>query len=116
MSACGYRAIPEVSAPRYGTPMSFTHIVTFKWRDADYPGQPVADALSALTNTLAGVQSYVCGPDIDLTPGSYDFAVVGIFDSREHFVAYRDHPEHQRIIAELIAPQLDVRTVVQLEN
>jgi hypothetical protein len=96
--------------------MPFTHIVTFKWRDADYAGRPVADALLSLTATLEGVQSYLCGPDIGLTPGSYGFAVVGVFDSREHFVAYRDHPEHQRILSELIVPHLDVRTVVQLED
>jgi hypothetical protein len=31
-------------------------------------------------------------------------------------VAYRDHPEHQRILAELITPHLQDRTVVQLDD
>jgi hypothetical protein len=96
--------------------MSFTHIVTFKWREDDFVDQPVADALRSLVPRLDGVQNYICGSDIGLTPSSYDFAVVGTFDSREHFTAYRDHPEHQRILKEMIVPHLDRRTVVQLEN
>lgn len=96
--------------------MPFTHIVTFKWSDESVDGQPVADALQAVVGTLDGVQSYVCGPDIGLSPGSYDFAVVGTFDDRDSFTTYRDHPEHQRIINEMIAPHLDARTVVQLES
>jgi hypothetical protein len=31
-------------------------------------------------------------------------------------VAYRDHPEHQRIIKELIGPHLASRIVVQLQS
>jgi Stress responsive A/B Barrel Domain len=96
--------------------MSFTHIVTFKWRDDGFADEPVAEALRNLVPRLDGVQNYVCGPDIGLTPSSYDFAVVGIFDSREHFIAYRDNPEHQRILKEMIVPHLDRKTVVQLED
>jgi Stress responsive A/B Barrel Domain len=96
--------------------MSFTHVVTFKWREDDFGDQSIADALKRLVSDLDGVQNYICGSDIGLTPSSYDFAVVGIFDSREQFATYRDHPEHQRIINEMIVPNLDRRTVVQLEN
>lgn len=96
--------------------MSFTHVVTFKWSEDGFDDQPVADALKSLVPQLVGVQKYICGSDIGLTSGSYDFAVVGTFDDREHFTAYRDHPEHQRIISEMIVPYLELRTVVQLED
>jgi hypothetical protein len=96
--------------------MSFTHIVTFKWKDDGFDAEPVADALKQLVPQLDGVVDYTCGPDIGLTPTSYDFAVVGSFASRNHFLTYRDHPEHQRIINEMIVPNLDRRTVVQLET
>ena len=96
--------------------MSFTHIVMFKWKDESFDSEPVADALQAVVSTLDGVQSYVCGPDIGLAPGSFDFAVVGTFADRDSFTAYRDHPEHQRIINDMIAPQLETRTVAQLES
>lgn len=96
--------------------MPFTHIVTFKWNDQTFDAEPVADALRAVVGTVAGVRSYTCGSDIGLSPGSYDFAVVGVFDDRETFVTYRDNPEHQRVIREMINPQLESRTVVQLED
>lgn len=96
--------------------MSFIHIVTFKWSDENFDSRPIAEALRAVIGTVEGVQKYTCGPDVDFSPGSYDFAVVGVFDDRDTFIAYRDNPEHQRIIKEMITPQLDARTVVQLED
>ncbi|MGK2882218.1 MAG: Dabb family protein [Mycobacterium sp.] len=96
--------------------MPFTHVVTFKWRTDDFDADPIASALRELVAHLEGVQSYVCGSDVGHTPASYDFTVVGVFDSREHFTTYRDHPEHQRIIDDLINPNTDGRTVVQLHN
>jgi hypothetical protein len=96
--------------------MAFVHIVTFKWRTADHPAGPVAEALLTLTRGLDGVLDYRCGADVGRTPASYDFGVAGVFESREAFVAYRDHPEHQRILAELITPHLQDRTVVQLDD
>jgi heme-degrading monooxygenase HmoA len=95
--------------------VSFVHIVTFKWNDG-FSGEPVAAALRELIPGLAGVQSYRCGVDLGLAPGSYDFGVVGVFDSRDHFEAYRDHPEHQRILKELVVPNLADKTTVQLED
>ena len=94
--------------------MSFIHVVTFKWNDG-FSGEPVAAALRDLIPQLDGVQSYLCGCDVGMSPGTYDFAVVGIFDSREHFLAYRDHPEHQRILTEMISPNLADKTFVQWE-
>ena len=96
--------------------MAFTHVVIFKWHDEDFADGSIADALRDLVAGFEGVRSYLCGSDADLTPGAYDFAVVGTFDDRESFIAYRDHPEHQRILAEMISPNLQSRTVVQLEH
>ena len=96
--------------------MAFTHVVTFKWRDGDYDDRGIADALRGLVARVDGVHNYLCGSDIGLTPDAYDFAVVGTFDDRASFIAYRDHPEHQRILAEMIVPNLQSRTVVQLEQ
>jgi hypothetical protein len=96
--------------------MAFTHVVTFKWLDDDFADGGIADALRDLVTRFDGISSYLCGSDIGLTPNAYDFAVVGTFDDRESFTAYRDHPEHQRIVTEMIAPNLQSRTVVQLEH
>ena len=98
--------------------MSFTHIVTFKWKFPDQSAKAAAtaDALRAFVANLDGVESYLCGSDIGLTPSSHHFAVVGTFTTQSDFENYRDHPQHQRIITEQIAPILADRTVVQLES
>ena len=96
--------------------MAFIHIVTFKWREPGADGTAIADALRGLAARLEGVQSYLCGSDAGHAPGAYDFAVVGTFDDAEHFAAYRDHAEHQLILQELILPNVESRTVVQLDD
>lgn len=96
--------------------MTFTHVVTFQWRGPGAPAEAIAEALRSLVLGLDGVRDYVCGPDAGLTDGAYDFAVVGEFVDRDAFAAYRDHPEHQRILTEMILPNLQTRTVVQLES
>lgn len=97
--------------------MSFIHIANFKWNEQTTPADAdkITAALTALAPSLTGVDSYRCGADVSRTPDSYDFAVVGVFTDRDHFVAYRDHPQHQRILKELILPHLANRVVVQLE-
>ena len=94
----------------------FTHIVTFKWRDSGAADAAIAAALSELASRLDGVHSYLCGPDAGFSPNAYDFAVVGSFADRDSFVAYRDHPDHQRILTEMILPNVESRTVVQIEG
>jgi Stress responsive A/B Barrel Domain len=98
--------------------MSFTHIVTFKWKLPDQSAKAAvaADALRTFVAKLDGVESYMCGSDIGRTPSSYDFAVVGTFATASDFERYRDHPDHQRIIREQLAPILGDRTMVQIES
>lgn len=96
--------------------MTFTHVVTFKWNRTGVDGERIAAALRALAGELDGVVDYRCGQDAGVTPDAYDFAVVGTFTDRDAFAAYRDHPEHQRILTELILPNLGIRTVVQLQE
>ena len=98
--------------------MTFTHVVAFRWKDGTDPAatEQVTRALTELTAGFAGIESYLCGSDVGRSQGSYDYAIVGRFAGRDEFVAYRDHPEHQRILKELIVPALDDRVVVQLED
>ena len=108
--------------------MAFTHIVMFKWtrKDAGSDGGSegrtdideagLADALRTLVARFDGVRSYLCGADAGVSPNTYDFAIVGTFDDRESFMAYRDHPDHQKIVNDLILPHAESRVAVQLEQ
>ena len=94
--------------------MSFTHIVTFSWKTEHADETALTTALLALVRTLPGVDLYLCGPDAGVKTGNWDFGVVGRFATQDAFVHYRDHPEHQRILRELIAPHLAYKSVVQI--
>jgi len=98
--------------------MSFTHLASFTWKDQTAPAdvEKITAALTELVATLSGVESYNCGADVSRTADSYDYAVLGVFAGRDDFLAYRDHPEHQRILKELIGPNLANRIVVQLQS
>jgi hypothetical protein len=98
--------------------ISFIHILTVMWKFPDQSAKAAAaaDALRAIVADLDGVESYLCDSDIGLTPSSHDFAVVGTFTAQADFENYRDHPQHQRIISEQIAPILGDRTVVRLRS
>ncbi|MFE7420450.1 Dabb family protein [Rhodococcus sp. NPDC057529] len=97
--------------------MPFTHVVTFRWVPEKHNvADEVRRSLEELVRSLPGVHSYLCGSDAGLNPGNSDFAVVGTFASKEDFLHYRDHPEHQRILEELIVPNLAEKEVVQIER
>ncbi|WP_067183112.1 Dabb family protein [Microtetraspora niveoalba] len=91
------------------------HVALFTWTE-DATGEQKAEAAARL-NTLPGIipqiRSYAVGADAGLNPGNHEFAVVADFDSVEDYLAYRDHPVHQAILAEHIKPILASRAAVQ---
>ena len=51
-----------------------------------------------------------------MNPGNYDYVVVGEFDDVDGYLTYRDHPDHQAFIAELITSHVAERAAVQFES
>lgn len=96
--------------------MTFTHIVTFKWRQDDFDDAGIASALTAVATGMDGVIEYRCGHDAGVTPGNVDFGIVGVFRDHGAFTAYRNHPEHMRILNDMIAPNVHERTAVQWQD
>jgi len=97
--------------------MPFHHVVLFRWKPDATPAEVAAvkPALDALAPTLTGVVSYQCGPGLGLSETSYDFGVIGIFDSRTAWDAYMADPEHDRIRSDLILPIVVERAGIQFE-
>jgi acid phosphatase family membrane protein YuiD len=96
--------------------MAFTHIVMFRWRDEKFDDTAIAGALSALASGMDEVIDYRCGHDAGLTPGNADFAIIGLFKDRDAFTVYRNHPEHLRILNDMIAPNVEARSAVQWQD
>jgi hypothetical protein len=95
----------------------FRHVALFTWTPEATGEQreAVTTGLSALPGLIGTVRDYRVGPDAGLAEGNFDFAVVADFDDAAGFVAYRDHPAHQAVLAERIRPILASRAAVQYE-
>jgi stress responsive alpha/beta barrel protein len=91
------------------------HVVTFDLKP-DAPAdqvEQIAAALDALAASLPEVRSLAVGSDLGLREGNASFAVVATFDDVDGFRAYADHPEHLRVVKELIGPHIEGRHPVQ---
>ena len=93
------------------------HVVVFTWTDGMTPEleDSFAAELRALAPTLPGLRGYHCGQDTGLNEGNFDFAVVADFEDAESYLAYRDDPAHQAIIAKYSGPNTKSRAAVQYE-
>ncbi|MCD9624382.1 Dabb family protein [Rhabdothermincola salaria] len=95
--------------------MAFRHIVLLTLADDAPPGRAdeIVAALRRLPSAIPELRTYVVGVDAGVSPGNATIAVVADTDDQAGWERYRDHPEHQQVIAELIAPVLAARTAVQ---
>lgn len=92
------------------------HVVCFRWTEGTGPEQvaAVAAGLAALPGEIPEIRQYRFGSDLGLAEGNADFAVVADFDDEAGWRTYREHPAHQRVIAERIGPIVADRLAVQL--
>lgn len=92
--------------------MALRHIVLLTLDDRCDVDALLAE-LRELPAQIPALRSYVAGRDLGISEGNATIGVVADVDDEAGFVAYRDHPAHQRVIAERIRPHLVARTAVQ---
>ncbi|GAB3204773.1 Dabb family protein [Marinactinospora thermotolerans] len=94
--------------------MTIRHIALFRWAQGVTPEQiaSVEEGLSRLPAAIPQLLSYSYGADLGLGAGNHDFAVVADLADDEAFRVYRDHPEHQAVLA-VVTPLLADRAAVQ---
>ena len=95
----------------------FRHVVMFNFKDGTTEEQKEAmrDALRRLPDVIPEIRSYRFGDDLGLRDDNFEFVVTADFDGADDLVVYRDHPDHQKGIAEFIAPIVKARAAVQFE-
>ena len=93
------------------------HVVMFKFRDDadEAQRQAVHDAVATMPEATGVTEAYAIGPALGLAEGNFDFAVVGDFADQEAYLTYRDHPEHKRIVFDIIRPAITDRAAIQFE-
>lgn len=91
--------------------------MVFRWNDGvtDEQVAELTAALTALPAVVGTVTDYRVGVDIGENETSADYAVVADFATVDDYRAYRDHPEHQRVVTEVLNPICASRTAVQIE-
>jgi hypothetical protein len=94
------------------------HMVLFRWKEGTTAEQ--VEAVSAALRTLPGlvpeIRHYSFGKDVGVNPGTFDYGVTALFDSVDGYLAYRDHPEHQRIVQQLVMPNVAERAACQFAD
>ncbi len=93
------------------------HVVVFRWNDAvtDEQLDAMSAALDALPASIPEIVTYRHGSDLASGPTNFHYAITADFASVDDFTVYRDHPEHQRFIAEHITGRVADRAAVQFE-
>jgi hypothetical protein len=93
------------------------HTVMFRWAEGTTDAQidEISQNLDSAVAVIPAIAEYRHGRDAGLADGNFDYVVVADFATTDDYVVYRDHPEHQRVIAELIKPRVAQRAAVQYE-
>jgi Stress responsive A/B Barrel Domain len=93
------------------------HVVVFRFSDGatDDQKEAMRAALRRLPELIPEIRAYRFGDDLGLRDDNFDFAVTADFDDVDDFLVYRDHPDHQKAIAEYIAPIAKARAGAQYE-
>jgi hypothetical protein len=92
------------------------HVVLLTWEpDAEPEAIRAAVAgVAGLPALIPELTSYSFGADLGIVDGNADFAIVGDFDDPSAWRRYLEHPEHQRVLVELIRPIIASRVAVQV--
>jgi hypothetical protein len=95
----------------------FRHVVLLQWKPETTAEQraAVVEGIGRLPGSIPELRSYRFGEDAGINEGNFDFAIVADCDSVDDYLVYRDHPAHQQVIKERIAPILAARAAVQYE-
>lgn len=94
---------------RHCVMMKFTDDATTEQREAARAG------VETLPGLIPEIASYSVGFDAGLAEGNFHMAVVGDFASAEDYQVYATHPDHVRVITDLLRPVLAERAAVQYE-
>jgi hypothetical protein len=93
------------------------HVVMFRWTEdtTSEDVNAIQEGLGGLPGAIPEIRAYAFGRDVGINEGNYDFVVVADFHDVDDYVAYRDHPVHQAIIAERIRSHVAARAAVQFD-
>jgi hypothetical protein len=90
-------------------------MVRFRDDTTDEHKESLRAGLGRLPDLIPGIRAYRFGADAGVNEGNFDFVVTADFDDADGYLAYRDHPDHKKLVTELLAPYVAERAAVQFE-
>jgi len=99
--------------------MAFRHVVLLRFTEdaTDEQRQTLVRGLDSMPEVTGAVRAdgFRHGPDAGISPGNWDYVVVADFATEDEYLAYREHPDHQALIRDLLKPILADRAAIQYE-
>ncbi len=90
-------------------------VIATEFKAGTSPAQ-VRELMDAMAGVrVPGMRRLVCGPDLGLREGNWDYALTVDFDDSEAYKAYDMDPEHNRIRREIAAEITKSSVRVQFE-
>lgn len=88
----------------------------FRWVEGTTAEQvrSVTEHLDTLPGAIPEIARYEHGPDAGINQGNADYVVVGDFATEADYLVYRDHPVHQQVIVDVLAPLIATRSAIQV--
>ena len=93
------------------------HVVMVRLREDMTADQKEAlrAGLGRMPEVIPAIRAYRFGEDVGLNEGNFDFVVTADFDDADGYLAYRDHPDHQKLAKELMGPFVTQRAAIQFD-
>jgi heme-degrading monooxygenase HmoA len=98
--------------------LTLVHVAAFRLRPevTEAEVEELHAALSRLPQVIDGIREFACGRDAGLREGNAGYGVVAWFDDEDAWRLYQTHPEHQRVISDVLAPLLEDRVALQFRQ
>jgi hypothetical protein len=95
----------------------FRHTVMFRWAPEASPERRARtlEELAGLGDRVSDLGTLRVGVDAGLVAGNFDVVVTVDFADAGGYLAYAEHPEHLRVIADHIKPAVSARSAIQYE-
>lgn len=90
------------------------HVISLRFNEgtSDDQVQQLIDALLGLREQIDTIRSMRMGRDLRIRPDNFEFASLIEFDDKAGYLYFRDHPAHQKVVADFIRPIIAERAGV----
>ena len=94
------------------------HIALMRWKPeatAEQRAGTIAE-MKRMPEHVPELRSFMVEENAGTADGNFDLAIIAELDDFDAYAIYRDHPEHQALIRDMVVPILGERAAVQVQT